>query len=636
MIHLPIFTRTQVQVTLLLLVLLIISLTGFSQEYPKGYFKFPIKPGQQGYLAGTFGELRSNHFHSGIDIKTGGREGLNIYAAADGYVSRIKIQVHGYGKAIYIDHPNGYTTVYAHLKNYNPKIDSIIREMQYKNKSYEVNYFPPKGSIKIKQGDVIANSGNTGGSMGPHLHFEIRNKKQEPINPLLFGFKEIKDNVSPSIRNLAVTPLTINSRVNGEFNETIFKTRQVQEGSYKLTSNDTIFVNGPFHINVDAIDKLNGVPNKNGIYTLKITVDDTLTYKLVVDKFSFAHTRMINELINYRLYKTIGKRFYKIHYNPKNKLQIYDKFTDKGVLNFQDNKTHKIEVNCGDTYGNKSSLKFLIINKSNAEIRINKKRTRQFHEDIIDNTMRVIVPTNTQAPVSIHTIQQEEAIFPVYHQNNSTVYLLNLEKKNPEYISLDSVLIDFPYFQKLEINNNYTFNYKKLKINFPKNAIYSTMYLTVKSDSTSVTIGDINIPLYKNITVKNEAYIENKNTYLGVYSVDYRGRFSYQSNWWDTDGLVFKTRSLGKFIYLEDSIPPTIKSIQINTKLVVLKIEDNLSGINKIQATINGKWLLMNYDYKTGKIWSETKNKKELPKGHFSVKITDNQGNISTFAKKLL
>lgn len=606
-----------------------------AQTYPQAYFKFPIKPGQQGYLAGTFGELRSNHFHSGIDIKTGGREGLNVYAAADGYVSRIKIQVHGYGKAIYIDHPNGYTTVYAHLKNYNPTIDSIIRAVQYKNKSYAVNYFPPKGSIKIKKGDIIAQSGNTGGSMGPHLHFEIRNSKQEPINPLLFGFSEIKDNVSPTINNLAFTPLAIHSRINGEFEETVFPTRQVNSKTYQLAPNDTIYVNGPFHLNLEAIDRLNGVPNKNGIYTLQISLDDSIFYKFDIDKFSFAHTRMINEHINYRLYKSVGKRFYKIHYNDKNRLGFYDIFTDKGVLNFKDKKAHHIKIECLDAYNNTSTLSFIVKNADKHPANKATHITKKASYNIINNTMCITVPVKTEAPITSHAIQSEQAIFPAYHQKNSTNYLIDLTKELPESIAQDSTLLRFPYLQQLITNKGYSFNYKQFNIKFPKNAIYSTMYLTVDNDSSSVTIGDEHTPLYKNIIVKNKALKKSDFPYLGVYSVDSRGRLGYETCWWETDGIAFKTRSLGEFRYVSDSIPPTIKTVHLTSKQVIFKIEDDLSGISKIRVTINGQWLLMNYDYKTGRIWSETLNKHQLLKGDLSVKITDKQGNISTFAKKL-
>lgn len=613
-----------------------VSFLAFTQEYPQNSFTFPIKPGQQGYLAGTFGELRSNHFHSGIDIKTGGREGLNVYAASDGYVSRIKIQVHGYGKAIYIDHPNGYTTVYAHLKNYTPTIDSIIRAIQYKNKSYEINYFPTKGSIKVKKGEVIATSGNTGGSMGPHLHFEIRNKKQEPINPLLFGFSEIKDNVPPTIKNIAITPLSINSRINGEFNETVFKTKSVKKGQYILPENDTIFIKGPFHLNLEAIDKLNDVPNKNGIYTLEVTIDDTIFYKLNVDKFSFAHTRMINEHINYRLYRSLGKRFYKIFYNPKNRLEFYNAFKNKGIINFTDLSSHKIKITCKDAYGNNSTLNFVVKNTNEQIIPTNNNKFKHVKYTFINNTMRVSIPVETQAPITSHSLQREQAIFPAYQANKSTIYLINLNKDLPLYISQDTVLINFPYLQQININKGYFFNYKTLNINVPKNALYSTMYLTVEDDSSTIVIGDSNTPIYKNITVQNTLFSKENNPYLGVYSVDYRDRLAYQNSWWEGEILAFKTRGLGKFRYINDSTPPTISTIKINNKEVIFKIEDKQSGIGEISATINDEWLLMNYDYKTGKVWSESKNNKQNLKGDLSIKITDNQGNIITFAKKLL
>lgn len=606
-----------------------------AQDYPQGYFKFPIKPGQQGFLAGTFGELRSNHFHSGIDIKTGGQEGLNVYAAADGHVSRIKIGRKGYGKALYIDHPNGYTTVYAHLKNYNTEIDSIIRAVQYQNKSFEVNFFPQKGAIKIKKGQVIAKSGNTGGSMGPHLHFEIRNTKQEPINPLLFGFNEIKDKVPPTINNLALTPLSIHSRINGEFEEPVFPLTSLGNGQYQLSENDTIFVEGAFHLNLDAIDKLNGVPNKNGIYTLQIAVDDTTFYNLEVDKFSFAHTRMINEHINYRLYKSVGKRFYKIFYNTKNRLGFYNSFTDRGILHFHDFKAHHISINCSDAYGNTSTLKFIVQNSTIPTEPYSSKKSTSVESDIINNTMRITLPAKTETPITSHSLNKEISIFPAYKNNNSTIYLIDLTSELPKYISQDSVLVNFPYLQQVTSNNGYAFNYKKLQIDFPKNATYSTMYLTVKNDSNTVIIGDANMPLYKNITVKNEAIKKTTHPYMSTYSIDSDGKLEHETSWWENDNLLFKTRSLGEYVYLQDSLPPIIKASTLNNNQVSFVIEDNLSGIDKIKATINNQWLLMNYDYKTGKIWSEAKNKNQKLIGDLSIEITDKQGNITTFAKKL-
>jgi murein DD-endopeptidase MepM/ murein hydrolase activator NlpD len=172
----------------------------FSQvEYPQDYFKNPLDVTL--VLAGTFGELRTNHFHSGLDIKTQQREGLNVYAAADGYVSRIKISEFGYGKAIYITHPNGYTTVYGHLQSFAPKLETYIKACQYQKETYEIEVFPTADELKVSQGEIIAYSGNTGGSGGPHLHFEIRDKEERPMNPMLFGI-DIQDSKVPTVSDV--------------------------------------------------------------------------------------------------------------------------------------------------------------------------------------------------------------------------------------------------------------------------------------------------------------------------------------------------------------------------------------------------------------------------------------------------
>ena len=230
---------------------------------PKKYFRSPL--GIPLYLAGNFGELRSNHFHSGLDMKTQGREGFNIYAAADGFISRVKISPWGYGNTIYIDHPNGYTTVYAHLQRYKGEIAEKIKKYQYNIESWEIDWYPSDTLMKVKKGDIIALSGNSGGSGGPHLHFEIRETESEhPINPLLCGF-DIKDDIKPIIKSIAIFPLDDTSYVN---NKNVMQQFDVvgSNGSYQLKYSSPINVYGQIGIGIETIDKLNDVSNRNGIY----------------------------------------------------------------------------------------------------------------------------------------------------------------------------------------------------------------------------------------------------------------------------------------------------------------------------------------------------------------------------------
>jgi murein DD-endopeptidase MepM/ murein hydrolase activator NlpD len=182
-------------------------------QYPKDFFRSPLDIPLQ--LSGNFGELRPNHFHSGFDFKTQKKEGFNVYAVANGYVSRIKVSAYGYGNALYITHKNGYVSVYGHLQRYDSTISNYVIKKQYELESFEVDLFPQKNEIMVTQGQLIALSGNTGGSEGPHLHFEIRDQKtEEIINPYYFGF-DIEDTIAPSIEGISIYPIEQNSKING-------------------------------------------------------------------------------------------------------------------------------------------------------------------------------------------------------------------------------------------------------------------------------------------------------------------------------------------------------------------------------------------------------------------------------------
>ncbi len=194
-----------------LLFLVLCSALQAQNDLPKDYFQNPLDIPI--VLAGTFGELRSNHFHSGLDIKTQQREGLEVKASAEGYISRINIQHYGYGKALYIQHPNGYTTVYGHLQKLAPKLQEFLRKHQYQKESYEIELFPEPGELKVEKGDLIAYSGNTGGSGGPHLHFEIRDGSQRPMNAQMFGL-DVADTRKPLVEGVYAYPLGDDAHVN--------------------------------------------------------------------------------------------------------------------------------------------------------------------------------------------------------------------------------------------------------------------------------------------------------------------------------------------------------------------------------------------------------------------------------------
>ncbi|HSY61564.1 MAG TPA: M23 family metallopeptidase, partial [Cytophaga sp.] len=310
--------------TLFILISICISnalLAQVQSGYPKGYFMFPIKPGQRNYLAANMGELRPNHFHGGMDIKTDGQIGLPVYAAADGYVSRLRVSTNGYGNTLYITHPNGLVTVYAHLDRFNATIHTYELEQLYAMKQTDIDILIPAGILPVKRGEVIARSGNTGGSGGPHLHFEIRDSRENVLNPALFGFTEIMDNIKPSFDKIAIRTMDSNSRVNDEFGRTEFAVQTSSTGKYTVTQ--PITAKGLLGIEIKVHDKMNETHNVYGINCIELKVDGKEVFYHNLETYAFNESRYINVHIDYETYILKRQYFQKCYVADGNNLNFY-------------------------------------------------------------------------------------------------------------------------------------------------------------------------------------------------------------------------------------------------------------------------------------------------------------------------
>lgn len=322
-------------------------------QYPKDYFRSPLDIPMQ--LSGNFGELRPNHFHAGFDIKTQKIEGLNVYAVADGYVSRIKISTFGYGKAIYITHPNGYTTVYGHLKFATPFIENYIKANQYLEKKYEIELFPKPDELVIKQGDIIALSGNTGGSDGPHLHFEIRDTQTEKaINPIFFGFdSQLKDTKRPMITNLVVYPIDENAIVNQSKNPLLLSLSLQNDGSY---ISDKVLATGKIGFGINAYDTYDVAWDRNGIFKVESFLNGKPYLGYQFDTFAFDEARYINAFIDYPRYKRMAQRVQKLFMKKPYPLSIIQPNNTDGIIDVLPNITQIYRIEVSDFNENKSVI----------------------------------------------------------------------------------------------------------------------------------------------------------------------------------------------------------------------------------------------------------------------------------------
>jgi len=547
--------------------LLFLSLISYAQNsYPQDYFREPLDVPI--ILSGTFAELRSNHFHSGLDIKTQQRTGLKVMAAADGFVSRIKISHYGYGKALYVTHPNGYTTVYAHLQHFNPEIEAYVKKKQYEKESYEMEWFPGASELLLKQGDVIAYSGNSGGSGGPHLHFEIRDKEEHPINPMLFGI-DVKDSLKPVVSSLYVYPIGDSSYVKKSNLKQKLRLIPIENGDY-IAENIEAF--GKIGFAVGTTDRQNLAANNNGVYKIESFLNGNKNFEIDFKKFSFDESSHINRLIDYEVYKTKRQRIQKL-YNDQNPLSLFQSVLNDGYITVVDS-----------TY-------------SIYKVRIT---------DFKNNDTWVTVNIKGQQSDAIEIVKPQTTPFYIYADQTTT-----LKEGN---ISVD-------IFQ---------------------NTFYENLYLDFKVSNDTLFLGKDIVPLQKSVKINfdiSKYSDEDKNKLYIAELVGYKNYPSYAYTKREGNTLFTLTKTLGKYALTTDNIKPTIKPINFkdgqwlsNFRFLKLEISDQLSGISNYRATVNGTWILMEYDYKTKTLThdfndgviTDTKN-------NLKVIVTDNVGNSSTF-----
>ncbi|MGV3658185.1 MAG: peptidoglycan DD-metalloendopeptidase family protein [Chitinophagaceae bacterium] len=344
---------------------LLLSLVTVAQRnpYPQGYFRHPLNIKME--LVSNFGELRTNHWHMGLDIRTQQRENLPVYASADGYIAEISISAFGFGRAIYINHPNGLTTLYAHLNNFEPKLHQWVIDQQYKGESWETRLQLPPNLFPVKKGDLIAYSGNTGGSAGPHVHFEIRDTETTKcLNPLLFKFP-IPDAVPPQLIRLAMYDRNKSTYAQSP---QLMALKAAGGGRYTLAAGSTLRVGSDkISFALGAVDRFSGVANPNGIYSARIELDGVLQSEFVLDSIDYNETRYMNAHIDYR-YKAAGGHWLQhLSRLPGDTTQVYKRTPTDGVVYVDDKEVHDVVITVQDAAFNTSRLSFKVQNTGAAK-----------------------------------------------------------------------------------------------------------------------------------------------------------------------------------------------------------------------------------------------------------------------------
>lgn len=530
-------------------------------------------------LSGNFGEIRADHFHSGIDIKTQGTIGHPVHAIEEGYVSRIKVQANGYGKSIYIDHPGGYTSVYGHLDRYREDIAEFVKGIQYKRHSHQVDLYLEPGQFTIEKGALIAFSGNTGGSSGPHLHFEIRTSgNQHPTNVLKYGFA-IADQVPPRFHSISITPEGAESHVNGNAEQLSFSVVR-DNGMYTVPYGTTIRAFGRLGIGAEVFDYLNGASNRCGVYRLEMFIDGEQVYSHVMDEFSFSETRYVNAHMEYGELIRSNKKMHRLYRLPNDRLRIYGEMKEDGWVRVDHHETKQVRVVAEDVAGNSSILEFQVIGDSTVQ----RKKTA--------------TSDNTQ------TMQ--------WNRSN-------------RYVE-DELTVEVPANAL----------YRDIQFSVSKSPGTGEM----RSDLYHIHSPDEPVHLPYSLSIRYTLQNPELKDKLLLVTLDEDGKLEEAGGEYKEGAVISNPRNFGPFAVASDTVRPEIiplgkfdqGKISGATQLR-FTVRDNLSGIEDYDGYIDNHWVLFEYDPKNDlltytfdpeRIQQDTLHELELY-------VTDAKGNINLY-----
>jgi len=562
-----------------MLSILLMSMAEHAGKYPDREFNSPVN--RDFKLSGTFGELRTNHFHAGLDIKSeNGMSGDPIYATHEGFVSRIRVEEFGYGNALYIEHPNGFTSVYAHLDKFSPEIAAYVKQEQYNAETFKIDLTPDKEKFPVAPHQQIGNMGNTGYSFGPHLHFEIRHTKdQTPVNPLHFGFN-VADKRAPVIQQLIVYEYNESGRVT---NSKVIQPTYQSTGQYtfeapvELSSSKVSF-------GVRAYDMQDGATNQNGIYSIQCKVDDDPSFAFALDEIPFEQARYLNAHIDYRQKINENRFFHRCHPLEGNKLPIYYTGVDKGMIYLNAEQPRNVSMSVADFNGNVSTVTFEVVRDMS------------------------LLPKMPSIPL---------------HQTLA----------EPEQVSI----VSKPGIQVVWPKGSF---YEKTPLNIE---VIPSDGLGCFSPHFAITPTDAPVHNYYEINIEGLAVPAALRDKAFIARCEPSGNIANCGATWIGNNLSTGVRVISTYTIMVDTIAPKISTLHFGPKMtgwkrMAFKISDNFSAKDRgrdliYDAWVDGQWILMSLDGKSSTLTHEFDGQL-LPGEHqLVIKVTDDRGNESVLEK---